>query len=180
MRTRAISGLAAAGVIALALSGCVPNTGIGSAALTVDITDDTCVVSEATAATGAITFALTNSGTDVNEFEILAEDKLRIVGEKENVTPGQTVSYVAQLAPGTYFTACKFQLIGAPIGLAEFTVTGEASATSDPGRRPCSTSASTSAVVPNRRTLAVSEHSVSEHATCSRCDPVRLCASSLV
>ena len=127
---RALGGVAAAGVIALALSGCVPNNAAGSAALTVDITDDTCVVSEATAATGAITFTLTNNGTDVNEFEILAEDKLRIVGEKENVTPGQTVSYVAQLAPGTYFTACKFQLIGAPIGLAEFTVTGEASAVS--------------------------------------------------
>ena len=122
-------GVAGAGALALALSGCVPNQPT-AAALSVDVTDDTCVVSEATAASGAITFEITNSGTDVNEFEILADDKLRIVGEKENVTPGQTVSYVAQLSPGTYYTACKFQLIGAPIGLAEFTVTGEASAAS--------------------------------------------------
>ena len=122
-------GIAGAGALALALSGCVPNQP-ASAALTVDVKDDACVVSQNTAETGAITFEITNSGTDVNEFEILAEDKLRIVGEKENVTPGQTISYVAQLAPGTYYTACKFQLIGSPIGLAEFTVTGEASAAS--------------------------------------------------
>ena len=122
-------GVAGAGALALALSGCVPNQP-ASAALTVDVKDDACVVSQNTAETGAITFEITNSGTDVNEFEILAEDKLRIVGEKENVTPGQTISYVAQLAPGTYYTACKFQLIGSPIGLAEFTVTGEASAAS--------------------------------------------------
>ena len=130
MRTRLIAVAAGAGALALALSGCVPNTVAGASALSVDITDDTCVVSESTTAAGNVTFSITNNGTDVNEFEILADDKLRIVGEKENVTPGQTVSYVAQLAPGTYFTACKFQLIGAPTGLAEFTVTGEASAIS--------------------------------------------------
>ena len=128
---RILMGAAGAGALALALTGCVPNNvAAGSASLTVDITDDTCVVSETTAAAGNVTFSITNSGTDVNEFEILADDKLRIVGEKENVTPGQTVSYVAQLGPGTYYTACKFQLIGAPTGVAEFTVTGEATAVS--------------------------------------------------
>jgi iron uptake system component EfeO len=131
MRQRILMGLAGAGVLALALSGCVPNNAGSSTTLKVTITDDTCEVSETTAAAGAITFEITNSGTDINEFEILAEDKLRIVGEKENVTPGQSVSYVAQLAPGTYYTACKFQLIGAPTGVAEFTVTGEASAVSE-------------------------------------------------
>jgi len=73
-----------------------------------------------------VTFALTNDGTDVNEFEILAEDRLRVVGEKENVLPGTTTNYTVQLEPGSYFTACKFQMVGDPIGLAEFTVTGSA------------------------------------------------------
>ena len=132
MRNRVLTGLAGAGALALVLSGCVPNNvAAGAASLTVDITDDTCVVSETTAAAGNVTFSITNNGTDVNEFEILADDKLRIVGEKENVTPGSTVSYVAQLGPGTYYTACKFQLIGAPTGVTEFTVTGEASAVSE-------------------------------------------------
>lgn len=129
MQHRIIAGLAGAGVLALALTGCVPNK-TGSDALTVAITDDSCSVSVAKATAGAVTFSITNNGTDVNEFEILASDKLRIVGEKENVTPGQTVSYVAQLNPGTYYTACKFQLVGAPVGLAEFTVTGENAAVS--------------------------------------------------
>ena len=130
MRNRLLAGAVGAGALALVLTGCVPNNVAGAAALTVEMTDETCVVSEATTTAGAVTFSITNKGTDVNELEILAEDKLRIVGEKENVTPGQTVSYVAQLAPGTYYTACKFQLIGAPTGVAEFTVTGEASAVS--------------------------------------------------
>jgi len=130
MRHRTLAGAAGAGALALVLAGCVPNNAAGGAALTVTMTDDTCAVSEATTAAGTVTFSITNNGTDVNEFEILADDKLRIVGEKENVTPGQTVSYVAQLAPGTYYTACKFQLIGAPTGVAEFTVTGEASGVS--------------------------------------------------
>jgi iron uptake system component EfeO len=129
MQHRTMTGLAGAGVLALALTGCVPNN-TGTDALTVDITDDSCSVSVAKATAGAVTFSITNNGTDVNEFEILASDKLRIVGEKENVTPGQTVSYVAQLNPGTYYTACKFQLVGAPVGLAEFTVSGENAAVS--------------------------------------------------
>ncbi|GAB3409079.1 imelysin family protein [Schumannella luteola] len=126
-RLRPIAAVAAVGVVALALAGCVPNpraTG-ASTALDVKVADDSCEVSASTAKSGTVTFTIANTGTDVNEFEILADDKLRIVGEKENITPGQTVSYVAQLNPGTYYTACKFQQVGQPIGLASFTVSGE-------------------------------------------------------
>lgn len=122
--------LAGASALALILTGCVPNTTASSAALDVAISDDGCEVSSSSTAAGAVSFVLTNTGSDVNEFEILAEDKLRIVGEKENVTPGQKVSYVAQLEPGTYYTACKFRQVGAPIGLRAFTVTGETTAQS--------------------------------------------------
>jgi iron uptake system component EfeO len=132
MSRRLLAALGGAGLVAVALTGCVPNSPAGdTAALSVRITDDACAVSADAAAAGAVTFSLTNDGTDVNEFEILAEDKLRIVGEKENVAPGQTVDYVAELPAGTYFTACKFQQVGAPIGLAEFTVSGESAAISD-------------------------------------------------
>jgi iron uptake system component EfeO len=127
MKTRYFGALAGAAAIALALTGCVPNRASADAeALAVSITDDTCVVSASTAPGGPVTFQVTNKGTDVNEFEILADDQLRIVGEKENLAPGQTVDYTVQLNPGTYYTACKFQLIGDPIGLTEFTVTGDA------------------------------------------------------
>ena len=122
IRPAAIVGVALAA--ALALAGCVPNNVATASQLTVKITDDGCAVSASTAVSGNVAFTLTNSGTDVNEFEILADDKLRIVGEKENVTPGQTVSLVAQLEPGTYYTGCKFQQVGATIGQSKFTVTG--------------------------------------------------------
>jgi iron uptake system component EfeO len=122
IRPLAVVGLAVAA--ALALAGCVPNHTATASQLTVKITDDGCAVSTPTAVSGNVAFTVTNAGTDVNEFEILADDKLRIVGEKENVTPGQTVSLVAQLEPGTYYTGCKFQQVGDTIGQAKFTVTG--------------------------------------------------------
>jgi len=126
----AVSLSVTAAAAAIALAGCVPNNPTG-AALSVKISDAACDVSASTAPAGAIKFTLENTGTDVNEFEIFADDQLRIVGEKENVTPGQTVDYVVELQPGTYYTACKFQQIGSPIGVAEFTVTGEAVAVSE-------------------------------------------------
>ncbi|MFF1878721.1 iron uptake system protein EfeO [Leifsonia sp. NPDC058230] len=116
--------LAGAATIALALSGCVPNNATAeSEALTVTLTDDKCTVSAGTAPSGPITFQVTNKGTDVNEFEILAEDKLRIAGEKENIGPGTTVNYVVQLAEGSYFTACRKGMVGSPAHVAPFTVT---------------------------------------------------------
>ena len=121
---RALVLSAALGTASLMLAGCVPNAPAGSA-IPVDMSDTDCVVELGEAPAGAIAFSLTNTGTDVNEFEIFAEDQLRIVGEKENVTPGSTVDFVVQLQPGTYYTACKFQQIGNPVGVAEFTVTGE-------------------------------------------------------
>ncbi len=126
LRPRALTALGAAAALALLLAGCVPNHVAASSRVKVAITDDGCAVSAATAPSGNVAFAITNSGTDVNEFEILAEDKLRIVGEKENVSPGQTVSLVAQLEPGTYYTGCKFQQLGSTVGLTKFTVTGSA------------------------------------------------------
>ncbi|MFF1634748.1 iron uptake system protein EfeO [Leifsonia sp. NPDC058248] len=116
--------LAGAATIALALSGCVPNRASADAeALAVALTDTKCTVSQNSAPSGAITFQVTNTGTDVNEFEILASDKLRIAGEKENIGPGTTVNYVVQLPEGAYFTACRKGMTGSPAHLAAFTVT---------------------------------------------------------
>ncbi len=57
----------------------------------------------------------------MNEFYLLAEDGLRIVGEVENIGPGLTRDLVLQAAPGTYFTACKPGMVGDGIR-AEFAV----------------------------------------------------------
>ncbi|MCD4549794.1 MULTISPECIES: iron uptake system protein EfeO [unclassified Schaalia] len=120
-----------AGVLAFTLAGCVANNPSANnqsekanpSALSVAISDDTCVVSAATAPSGVTTFTLTNNGTVRNEFEILADDKLRIVGERENLGPGTTVEYTIALEPGTYYTACKKNMVGALVGTAQFTVT---------------------------------------------------------
>lgn len=126
MKSRTLVLTAGAAVAALALSGCVANDAEGGQALTVSITDDSCEVSASTATSGTVTFTATNDGESVNEFEILADDLLRIVGEKENITPGQTVDYVVSLEPGTYYTECKPGMVGEGVGTTEFTVTGEA------------------------------------------------------
>lgn len=120
----AAGALAGAAALALALTGCVPNKADATAeAIAVTLTDTSCTVSTDTAKAGPITFQVTNSGSDVNEFELLATDKLRIVGEKENIGPGTTVNYVVQLAEGDYFSACRKGMVGQPDHVAAFTVT---------------------------------------------------------
>ena len=122
-----IAGAAAAGALALILTGCVPNnTGGGSnasASIKVAASDKSCDLSASTAPSGPVTFTISNTGSDVTELEILAADKLRIVGEKENVGPGTNPTYVAQLEPGTYYTSCKPGMVGAGVGETKFVVT---------------------------------------------------------
>lgn len=124
-RLTAVAGsLAGTAALAAALTGCVPNQATASdEAIAVALSDDKCTVSTNTAKAGPITFQVTNTGTDVNEFELLATDKLRIVGEKENIGPGTTVNYVVQLPEGDYFSACRKGMVGEPAHVAKFTVT---------------------------------------------------------
>lgn len=120
-----LSSVAAAAVL---LTGCVSNDnasgkgGSGSQKLDVKIGDDKCDVSAAKTESGRVVFTLKNEGTVKNEFEILAPDKLRIVGERENLAPGTTVSYTVVLEPGEYYTACKKNMVGSLVGAKKFTV----------------------------------------------------------
>jgi iron uptake system component EfeO len=123
-------GLAAA---ALVLAGCVARTDVAAAdALTVSAAGDACAVSAATAASGPLAFEVSNTGDQVTEFYLLAEDGLRIVGEVENIAPGasRTLTVVAQ--PGTYYTLCKPGMVGDGVGRASFQVTGDAIAVEGP------------------------------------------------
>ena len=127
MRHRSLlAGAALAGTLAIVLTGCVPNSTAEGSTISVKASEKSCELSASTASSGAITFTISNSGSDVTELEILAEDKLRIVGEKENIGPGTSPKYVVQLDPGTYYTTCKPGMIGAGVGQTEFTVTGKA------------------------------------------------------
>ncbi|WP_201521831.1 iron uptake system protein EfeO [Gulosibacter hominis] len=117
--------------IALALTGCTennPSTASGASGTTnidVSSTDTECTLSVAETQSGNTTFNVSNNGGRTTEFYLLANDKLRIVSELENIAPGQTASLSVSLQPGDYFTACKPGMRGANVGLAEFTVTGD-------------------------------------------------------
>jgi iron uptake system component EfeO len=124
--------LAAAATLALGLpllAACTDNVpaagddaGADPRALTVAATDTSCDVSATEAPSGNLRFSVTNSGSKVNEFYLLAEDGLRIIGEVENIGPGLTRDLVLQAAPGSYFTACKPGMVGDGIR-AQFAVT---------------------------------------------------------
>ena len=123
---RLLGILAATGTAALVLSGCVAKSDAEDAsALTVSSTDSSCEVSDASTASGTVTFEVVNDTDQVTEFYLLAEDGLRIVGEVENIAPAasRTLTVVAQ--PGEYYTLCKPGMIGEGVGRSAFTVTGE-------------------------------------------------------
>lgn len=129
--SRARRVTASIGVLALSagLAACTDNNptasqgGSASAGpLTVAATDTECTVSAQQAGSGNLAFSVTNGGSKVNEFYLLGEDGLRIVGEVENIGPGLTRDLVVRAVPGKYFTACKPGMVGEGIR-APFTVT---------------------------------------------------------
>ncbi len=135
MRTRSLA-TAVGAVAALSLTACVPNdaggtdgTGTGAAqgggTIAVTSTDDACDVASAEAASGTLTFEVSNAGTQVTEFYLTADDGLRIVGEVENIAPGASRTLTATVQPGSYLTLCKPGMLGAGVGEAAFTVSGE-------------------------------------------------------
>ena len=102
--------------VTLVASACTDNkkesSAGGSGALTVSSTNDECEVSAEEAPSGNLQFAVTNDGSQVTEFYLLAEDGLRIIGEIENIGPGLTRPLVVTAAPGKYVTACKPGMVG--------------------------------------------------------------------
>lgn len=110
----------------LALGGCAATPGptTEGGAIPVTASDSSCEVARATAPAGTVQFAVTNTGSKVNEFYVYAEGD-RIVGEVENIGPGLSRTFLVELRqPGTYQTACKPGMVGDGIR-STFTVTGE-------------------------------------------------------
>ena len=99
-----------------------PEAAANPRALTVQATDTECQLSAVTAPSGNLTFSVTNGGSKVTEFYLLAEDGLRIIGEIENIGPGLSRDLVLRAGPGEYFTACKPGMVGDGIR-AGFSVT---------------------------------------------------------
>lgn len=117
--------LVGAGLVVLALAGCVSNAKPASGtagAITVTSTADSCDLSTTTAPSGTLTFAVSNTGSDVTEFYLLASDGLQVISEVENVGPGLSRDLVVQARPGSYIASCKPGMVGDGIR-HDFTVT---------------------------------------------------------
>lgn len=99
---KAAVGAALAVVLVAALA--VPAWAKGDATVEVRLTDAGCP-KRVTAAAGPTTFSVRNVDAQaVTEFEIL--DGKRVIGEKENLTPGLSGSFTIDLEPGRYTTWC--------------------------------------------------------------------------
>lgn len=107
----------------LLLSACTsPATTSSEGAIVVSSSDDACEVAETEAPSGVVQFSVQNTGSQVTEFYVLADDGLQILSEVENIGPGLSRDLVVQLAPGTVQLACKPGMIGDGLR-STFTVT---------------------------------------------------------
>ncbi|GAA4350167.1 iron uptake system protein EfeO [Microbacterium rhizosphaerae] len=124
-RPRALAAAAALTITAAALTGCVAKAdAAASPSISVTSTDTACDLSTATAPSGTVTFDVSNTGSQITEFYLFAEDGVRIVGEVESIAPGAKRSLTVVAQPGSYKTLCKPGMVGSGVGMAAFEVTG--------------------------------------------------------
>lgn len=90
--------------------------------VTVESNATECRVSANTAPSGNLVFSVKNTGDQVTEFYLLAEDGTSIVGEVENIGPSLSRDLVLRAEPGSYVTTCKPGMTGDGIA-SKFTVT---------------------------------------------------------
>ena len=105
----------------LVLSACTANTSAAGDAIAVNSGDDVCEVAASEAPSGTVQFTVKNTGSQVTEFYVLADDGLQILSEVENIGPGLARDLVVQLPPGTVKLACKPGMVGDGIR-SDFTV----------------------------------------------------------
>ncbi len=125
---RPLRGLAVAAVLLTPLAACTENgtddagAAKDSSTVSVESSAKECTLSADEAPSGNLVFSVKNTGDDVTEFYLLAEDGLRIVSEVENIGPGLSRDLVVTAKPGTYVSACKPGMVGDGIR-STFTVT---------------------------------------------------------
>jgi iron uptake system component EfeO len=122
--------LASTAVIATLLlvlvAGCASSDGeetgaaSGATQVAVTLTSSGCKPTPAKVASGPVHFAITNADAgSVTEAELLDSSGKKILGEKENLTPGLSGGFTLTLAAGTYVMRCP----GAGTPSSTFTVT---------------------------------------------------------
>ncbi len=81
------------------------STGTGEA-VAINATDTKCEVAQTDLKAGDRSFRVTNNGAKTTEVYVYGEDD-RVVTEKENIGPGTSATFSANLGAGTYQVACK-------------------------------------------------------------------------
>jgi iron uptake system component EfeO len=73
--------------------------------ITVTLTNEGCTPNESKVPAGPTTFKVVNDGADkVSELELSRAGQT--VGEKEDLAPGMSASFVVDLSPGEYILEC--------------------------------------------------------------------------
>jgi iron uptake system component EfeO len=129
---RLLAVVAAASAVPLVVGGCAASSSGSSSAgssasatkVRIEFTDNGCTPSPASIGAGALSFTVANKGANrVTEAEILQDG--RILGEKENLTPGLSGQFSLRLEPGQYVVYCP----NAKTDRATLTVTPSAGST---------------------------------------------------
>ena len=119
-RKRTVPAVLGVSSLALVLAACGSGDATGSGGgggkaasseIAVAATDSTCQVADLDLPAGTHKFTITNTGSKVTEFEILAAGD-RIVGELENIAPGVARQLQVELDAGDYQAACRPNMVG--------------------------------------------------------------------
>jgi uncharacterized cupredoxin-like copper-binding protein len=92
-------------LLCLTAAACSDGAGSGDA-VAITATDTECRVADTTLEAGDTTFRVKNDGKDVTEVYVYAEGD-KVVTEKENIGPGTSANFTADLTAGSYQIACK-------------------------------------------------------------------------
>ncbi len=148
---RLLSLIAVAAAMPLLATGCAkssPSAGAaakGASTVAIDFTDDGCAPVPASVQAGPLSFAVANKDAGrVTEAEVMQDG--RILGEKENLTPGLSGRFSLRLEPGEYVVYCP----NAKVDRATLTVRPAPGAT---GTTPSSAATLTAAVASYRAFL---------------------------
>jgi iron uptake system component EfeO len=121
-----IAAVLVTGVLLPTLAGCTHGTSDGGSAdgrtISVTSTDDSCDLSADTAPAGRLVYKVTNAGSTVTAFYVYDPERLRIVGQVENLGPGLSRDLVMNLPSGRYVRTCETGTV-AEGSSGDFTVT---------------------------------------------------------
>ena len=131
VRARFPSALAVLALPVLAFSACSSKADAG--AIAISASNKACTVAKTDLAAGATTFTVTNDGDDVTEVYVYGVGD-EVKGEVENVGPGTSRTFSANLTAGKYEVACKPGMKGDGVRTVISVTGGGGTATAKPTR----------------------------------------------